>query len=161
MTEKEVFIQAWEREFQTNLKVLHALPENKLEVRPDSSQHTAKDLAWSIVAEEKEFIGGGVTGSINLTNIPKPPSTLKEIIATYERAHEENIQKVKAMTDAEFNKLVKGYSSPKFNGEIRRADVLWGGLIDAAHHRGQLSVYLGIAGAHVPQSTYAPMPMTH
>src|SRR5262249_18251959 len=96
MTEKEVFIQAWEREFQTNLKVLNALPENKLEIRPDASLSTARDLAWSIVAEEKEFIGGGVIGSINLTNVPKPPGTLKEIITTYERAHQDNVQKVKA-----------------------------------------------------------------
>lgn len=157
MTEKEIFLQEWEREFQTNLKMLNALPENKLDIRPDPNLHTAKELAWSFVTEEKEFIGSGVEGRIDVTTNSRAPSTLEEIIRNYERAHQDNVQKVKAMNDADFNKSVKGVSSPRLKGDVRRADILWGGLMDGVHQRGQLSIYLNFAGAHVPQAMYAPI----
>jgi uncharacterized damage-inducible protein DinB len=156
MTEKEIFLQAWEREFQTNLKILNALPSNKLDLKPSIHSQTARDLAWSIVEEEKELIGGGVMGHVDLENIPKAPSTLQEIITTYQRVHNENVQKVKALNETDFNKMVKGFNSPKFRGDVRRADILWGGLMDEIHNRGQLSVYVNIAGANAPQATYAP-----
>jgi uncharacterized damage-inducible protein DinB len=39
--------------------------------------------------------------------------------------------------------------------DMRTADVLWTGVMDTVHHRGQFSVYLRMAGGKVP-SIYGP-----
>jgi len=39
--------------------------------------------------------------------------------------------------------------------KVRRGDILWMALHDMIHHRGQLSVYIRIAGGKVP-SIYGP-----
>jgi uncharacterized damage-inducible protein DinB len=38
---------------------------------------------------------------------------------------------------------------------MRRLDVIWANLFDVIHHRGQLSVYVRMAGGKVP-SIYGP-----
>ncbi|HEV8538544.1 MAG TPA: DinB family protein [Bacteroidota bacterium] len=155
MTEKQVFLKTWEQEFQTNLEVLNAIPSNKLDVRPTTQSHSAKELAWAIVAEERELIGGGAIGYIDLKNTSKAPTSLQEIITSYKRVHNEVVEKVKELSDADFDKHIKGFSPPKRTGDVRRADVFWTGLIDSVHNRGQLSAHLNMIGATVPSSTYA------
>jgi uncharacterized damage-inducible protein DinB len=65
------------------------------------------------------------------------------------------IDKVKHTPEVELNKTMKFMTGPKQTGDMRKADILWTGLMDTIHHRGQLSVYLRIAGAKVP-SIYGP-----
>jgi uncharacterized damage-inducible protein DinB len=155
MTEKEMFLQAWEREFQTTLKVLKAYPASKLDLKPHERSRSAKELAWNFVTEEQALIGGAVKGQINFDNLPKPPATLPEIIRTYEGSHKDLVEKVKRLSDDEFNKLIKFYTGPKQLSDLRKADVFWTGIQDTIHHRGQFSVYLRMAGGKVP-SIYGP-----
>ena len=44
MSEKDMFITTWEREFQTTLKVLKAYPSDKLDLKPAEKSKSAKDL---------------------------------------------------------------------------------------------------------------------
>ncbi len=155
MTEKEMFLQAWEREFQTTLKLLKEYPANKLDLKPAEKSRSAKELAWTFVLEEQGLIGGTLKGQFDFQNLPKPPSSLPEIISTYERNHREMVEKVKGMSDNDFNKTVKFFTGPKQMGDVRKGDVLWTGVMDTVHHRGQFSVYLRLAGAKVP-SIYGP-----
>lgn len=46
MTEKETFLNTWEREFQTTLKVLKAYPPAKLDLKPHERSRSARELAW-------------------------------------------------------------------------------------------------------------------
>jgi uncharacterized damage-inducible protein DinB len=154
-TEKDQFIQAWEREFQTTLKLLKQYPAEKAGLKPSEKSRSAKDLAWTFVVEEQALIGGALKGEIDFKNIPQPPSSMPEIISTYERNHKEMIDKVKHTPEVELNKTMKFMTGPKQTGDMRKADILWTGLMDTIHHRGQLSVYLRIAGAKVP-SIYGP-----
>ena len=155
MSEKDMFITTWEREFQTTLKILKALPADKVDLKPSEKSKTAKDLAWTFVGEEGVIIDGVCKGKVDFTNIPPPPPTLQEIITKYETSHTTNVNKVKALTDAELNSPIPWMVAPKQMGQVRRADVLWMAVMDNVHHRGQFSVYLRIAGAKVP-SIYGP-----
>ncbi|MBI4548479.1 MAG: hypothetical protein HY707_10885 [Ignavibacteriae bacterium] len=155
MSEKEMFIQTWEREFQTTLKLLKEYPAHKLELKPAEKSRSAKDLAWTFVLEENALVGGAIKGNIDFQNMPKPPGTLQEIISKYEQSHQENVQKVKNLPDDEFNKTMKFFTGPKQMGDVRKGDVFWTGVMDTVHHRGQFSVYLRMAGAKVP-SIYGP-----
>jgi len=154
MTEKEMFVQTWEREFQTTLKVLKAYPANKLDMKPHERSRSAKELAWIFVAEEN-VLDGVCKGKIDFQNVPKPPATFEEIVRAYEKTHTDLVNKVKNIPDGDLNRTIEFFVAPKQMGQLRRGDVMWMTVMDAVHHRGQLSVYLRLAGAKVP-SIYGP-----
>lgn len=154
-SEREQFIQSWEREFQTTLKVLKSYPANKADLKPHGKCPTAKELAWKIVTEEPVLVNGSLTGNFDFMNMPKPPATMPDVISTYERSHSELVSKVKKMNDADFNKMIKFMVAPKTMGDMRSGDTLWMMMMDTIHHRGQFSVYLRMADGKVP-SIYGP-----
>ena len=154
-TEKDQFIDVWEREFKTTLKLLKQYPADKLSLKPAEKSRSAKDLAWTFVMEEQTLMGGALKGTFDFQNAPKPPATLAEIISAYENGHKDLVDKVKRLSDADLNQKVQFFTGPKQMTDMRKADVLWTGIMDTIHHRGQLSVYLRMAGAKVP-SIYGP-----
>ncbi len=154
MTEKEMYLQGWEREFQTTVKVLKAYPANKLDFKPHERSRSARELAWTFVGEEA-IVNEIVKGQIEFKEGPKPPATMKEILAVYESTHKEMVAKVKNLSEGDYNGMIKFPVGPKQMGDFRRADVLWIMLMDTIHHRGQFSVYLRMAGGKVP-SIYGP-----
>lgn len=155
MSEREQFIQAWEREFHTTVKVFKAYPAHKHDLQPHGKCPNAKDLAWRMVSEEKLFVNGAITGNFDFQGMQKPPATMQEVVSTYEQNHKINLDNVKKMSDADFNKMVKFFVAPKTMGDIRSGDTLWMMMMDTIHHRGQFSVYLRMADGKVP-SIYGP-----
>jgi uncharacterized damage-inducible protein DinB len=155
MTEKEMFINTWEREFQTTVKVLKSMPQEKADLKPAEKSKSAKDLAWVFVSEEAVLIDGVCKGEVNWGAMQKPPATLAEVIAALEKNHSGNVARIRNLSDADWNSQMPWMVAPKQMGTLRRADVLWVALMDSIHHRGQFSVYLRIAGAKVP-SIYGP-----
>ncbi len=155
MSEKEMFLQTWDREFQTTMKVLKAYPANKLDFKPHERSRSAGELAWVFVGEQA-VVDMAVKGQIDMSGeMPKHPATMQEIIAAFEKMYKENVGKVKNLSEADFNSLVKFPIGPKQMADLRKADVLWITVMDQVHHRGQLSVYVRMAGGKVP-SIYGP-----
>lgn len=154
-SEKDQFIQNWEREFQTTMKILNAYPENQLDFKPHERSRSARELAWVFNIEENTLIDGTIKGNVDFSNMPKPPSTLKEIVSTYEKNHHANVERVKNMSEQDYNSMIKFFTGPGKISDLRKADVLWTSIMDNVHHRGQLSVYLRMAGGKVP-SIYGP-----
>jgi len=154
MSEKEMFIQTWEREFQTTFKVLKAYPADKLDMKPHELSRSAKDLAWTFVSEEN-VVDGICKGQIDYQNMPKAPGRFDEIVATFEKKHKENVAKVKNLPEQDLNTSLLFPVAPKQMGQVRRGDLLWMMVMDMVHHRGQFSVYLRLVGAKVP-SIYGP-----
>src|SRR2546430_4489162 len=66
MSEKQAFLQAWDREAATTLKVLRAFPSEKTDMKPHPSCRSAKDLAWTFVFE-------GVAGAPSKQGVRKFP----------------------------------------------------------------------------------------
>ena len=155
MSEKEMFLNSWEREYQTTVKVLKAYPADKLDFKPHERARSAKELAWTIVAEEPILVNGGITGKFDFEHMPKPPATMNDVLSQYDRGHVDLVAKVKNLSDTAFNNTVKFMVAPKTMGDLRCADVCWMMVMDTVHHRGQFSVYLRMAGGRVP-SIYGP-----
>jgi uncharacterized damage-inducible protein DinB len=155
MTEKEMFLNSWEREFQTTLKILKQMPEDKANFKPAAEKtKSAKDLATVFIAE-MGVVDGVVKGKVDFGGqMPKFP-TYKDLLSAFESTHKAMVPKVKAMSEADWNSTVTAPVGPKKMGEVRRADMLWMMLMDSVHHRGQFSVYLRLVGAKVP-SIYGP-----
>ena len=154
-TEKDQFIQTWEREFQTTVKVLKSFPTNKLDLKPAEKSRSAKDLAWTFVAEEG-IADMAMKGKIDFSGpTPKTPNTMQEILGAYEGTHKKNVEKLKNLSETDYNSPIGFPSGPGKMMDMRKADELWTMLMDMVHHRGQMSVYIRLAGGKVP-SIYGP-----
>lgn len=154
-SEKDMFVDMWEREFQTTLKVLNAYPHERHDYKPHEKSSSAKQLAWTFVSEEKVMILGALAGKIDFGSGGSAPATMKEIIEEYKKSHSEAVAKVKAFPEAELNNTLKFPVGPKTMADFRKIDLLWSAVMDMIHHRGQLSVYIRLAGGKVP-SIYGP-----
>jgi uncharacterized damage-inducible protein DinB len=155
MNERTAFLSRWENEFKTTLKVLKAYPTAKSTLRPHAKCPTAHELAFRIAMEEPLFVNGALTGVFDFMNPPAMPPTLEAVIASYEQTHAGLVEKIRACTDADYEKKIKFFVAPKTMGDIRSADALWIMLNDSIHHRGQFSIYLRMADGKVP-SIYGP-----
>jgi len=155
LSEKDMFLTGLEREVHTTLKVLKSYPNEKLDWRPHEKSRSARDLAW-VFASEMGIIGMAIDGKIDFSQpFPKAPSSMKEIVAGLENNFKTISERVRKMSDADFNSSIKFPVGPGKMGEFRKADVMWFTTMDHVHHRGQFSVYLRMAGAKVP-SIYGP-----
>ena len=145
------YISVRNREMQTTLKVLQAYPEAKVNLRPAEKSRTAGELAMIFAVEERVLKSLLETGATNL-DFPRPhiSSTIAEIIAAFQQAVAANDAVLATLTPQQFDKPVNFYGM-----NISLGDALWFELFDHIHHRGQLSVYVRLAGAKLP-SIYGP-----
>jgi len=155
MTEKEMFMNTWQQEFGTTMKVLKQMPEDKAGFRPAADKaRSAKELA-TVFIQELGVVDGVVKGKIDFGGQMPSFATWGDLLKGFESKHKEMVSKVQAMSEADYNAKITAPVGPKQMGEVRRADMLWMMLHDSIHHRGQFSVYLRLAGAKVP-SIYGP-----
>jgi len=155
MSEKKAFLDAWDREGATTLKVLRAFPEGKTDLKPHETCRSANELAWTFVFEG---IGGaqGVQGELKWPPpLPPKPDTWGGMVTEVDRAFKNMAAEVRKTGEQQLNTTVKFPTGPGKMGDLRRLDFLWMMLNDMIHHRGQFSVYLRMAGGKVP-SIYGP-----
>lgn len=158
-TSKQQFLDAYEREHATTMKVLRAYPAGQMDLRPHPKLKTARELAWVFVQERG--LGTGVYHNAFKDGLPpgrKPPeapASWDAILSALEKAHKDLGDLVRSTPDEQLNENVKFFIGPKTLGDWTRMSFLWFLLHDEIHHRGQFSVYLRMAGGKVP-SIYGP-----
>ena len=150
MTNREFYIECWEQEHPTFVKVFQAVPPDKLDYRPHPRSRSAAELVWVQVLEKRCWFELLDTGKITWA-LPPPPPSLEEMIAAYRQAHSELAPRLKKLDDKRWNEestqfLLEG----RVVFETAMGHMFWTGLFDAIHHRGQLSVYLRPMGSKVP-----------
>src|SRR5262245_20743105 len=131
------------------VKVLKAVPQGGLQFRPEPKARTAADLAWLIAAEEAALVELLDTGVIDWKEHPAP-ATIDQIVAFYEKHAQEVDARMARLDDAAWQKPAKFLygGSPVWEDTV--GEVGWRHLLDAIHHRGQLSTYLRPMGSKVP-----------
>jgi uncharacterized damage-inducible protein DinB len=136
------------------VKVLKAVPQDGMHFRPEPKARTAADLAWLIASEEAGLVELLDTGVIDWKEQPAP-ATVEQIVAFYEKHAREVDERMAKLDDAGWNKPGKFMfgGSPVWEDTV--GELVWGHLLDAIHHRGQLSTYLRPMGSKVP-SIYGP-----
>jgi len=136
------------------VKVLKAVPQGRLDYRPDPKARTAQELAWVLAQEEAALLSLLDTGTVEWKD-EKPPGRMEEIVAAYERSAAAVNLRLEKLDEAGWEKkgrfLMAG--APPWEDSI--GQFLWGFLFDAIHHRGQLATYLRPMGSKVP-SIYGP-----
>jgi len=154
VTNREFCLSKRTAELPTFVRVLKALPQGRLEYRPDPKSRTAADLAWMLVESESALVRLLDTGTIEWKPA-SPPARVEQIVAAYESNAAAVNDRLARLDEAGWTKngrfLMEG--APAWEGTVQ--DFIWGFLFDSIHHRGQLSTYLRPMGGKVP-SIYGP-----
>ena len=154
MDEKELFLKFWEREAPATRKVISRIPQDNSDYKPEPKSRTAREIAWLIVMEEKVLAEGLEKGTVEWQDFPAP-EMVEEILATYDRNHEDLTRRLHALDhsvwEKEFRFVYGEYEISRGTGY----HFGWEFLFDTVHHRGQLSTYLRPMGSTVP-SIYGP-----
>jgi uncharacterized damage-inducible protein DinB len=153
MTTRELYLERRKRERKAFVNVLKAVPQGRLDYRPEPRARTAGELAWLIAFEESALVPLIETGRGEWKEVPGP-GTVAAMVSTYERnaaALEAAVQKI---DDATWEGKAKFFFGPDAM-EDTVENWVWAFLMDAVHHRGQLSTYLRPMGSKVP-SIYGP-----
>ena len=158
-TPKQQFLNSYDREHATTMRILRAYPKDKLELRPSPKIKTARELAWVFAIEcglgtkmwNDEFAKGVPSGG----SPPKAPENWNDLLSAIEKAYQDYRKLVDSASDADLSKTTHFFVAPKTMGEMTRLESAWFLLHDQIHHRGQFSVYLRMADGKVP-SIYGP-----
>jgi len=154
MSEKDAFLQRFEREYQTTHRVLKAYPPDRADLKPSPKSKNALDLAWMLVLNQMVLIPA-LENKLEPGSFPPSPKSWSDLIPALEAAHRQTMARLERSTDAEWNGTVQLPIAPQKVGDMRTGDALWFFLNDTIHHRGQLTVYLRMAGGKLP-SIYGP-----
>jgi uncharacterized damage-inducible protein DinB len=155
---KAQFLEAYEREHATTMKVLGAYPTNQLGLKPSEKSKTAHELAFVFALErglgEMVFNNAFASGPPPMS-MPQAPESWDAVLGAVEQSHHKFGDLIRATPDEKLFESVKFFTGPKTLSDVSRLDFLWFLLCDEIHHRGQFSVYLRMAGGKVP-SIYGP-----
>ena len=136
------------------VNVLKAMPQGRLDYRPDPKARTAADLAWVLAAEEAALVSLLDTGVVEWKD-EKAPATVQEIVAAFEKSAALVNERLDRLDEAGWAKKAKFLMGDAPAWEDSVENFVLGFLLDAIHHRGQLATYLRPMGGKVP-SIYGP-----
>ena len=157
-TPRQQFLDSFKRETATTLKVMREYPKDKLDLKPTPKSNSARDLVWLFAQEQglaEKALTTGFDWSTPPGQPPAAPQTYDELVKAVEDGFKRTVALVEKMPDSQAGDTVKFFTGPKTLGDIPKIEFLWFMLCDQIHHRGQLSVYLRMAGGRVP-SIYGP-----
>jgi uncharacterized damage-inducible protein DinB len=150
----DFLVADFERETQTTLSVLEAVPEGHLDYRPDSRSKTGLGLVRHIALEDAWFMDCIANGAFtpppddsDACGIMSPP----DAVARYKETVPAALDRVRAMSGEQLAStlsLLDMMTMPAVN-------FLAMALKHSVHHRGQLSTYLRPMGSTVP-GIYGP-----
>lgn len=154
MTDREFFVHLCSTEYPRFVGVLEAAPADQLAYRPHPRSRSASELIGHLIGHELDLQELVETGSIN-HRMQVPFNGVPDALDIYRRAHEALTPTLTALDDGAWNTPGRFLVQGNVIMEATRRDLAWMLLLDAVHHRGQLSTYLRPMGAKVP-SIYGP-----
>jgi uncharacterized damage-inducible protein DinB len=161
MTLTELFLEEINREGDRSKRALEQVPEGKADWKPHEtalslgylSQMVAMIPSWVAMAIEKEEFD--IAPPDGPKHIPPPMTTAAELTAGLSKALADARAALGRTTDAHLETKWKLLTGGKVALEQPRRIVIRDAINHAAHHRGQMTVYLRMLGAKVP-AIYGP-----
>ncbi len=160
----ELFIADMERERDKTRKALEAVPEGKEEWKPHDKAMPFGRLAalvsmmpsWvTMMIEKDEFDIAQPANAQQASQFSQQPKTRAELTKTVEEGFAGARKALQGTTDDHLMKPWRLKARGNVVSELPRHVMLRDSLMHLAHHRGQLTTYIRIAGGHVP-SIYGP-----
>jgi uncharacterized damage-inducible protein DinB len=154
-TERDRFLKLYERESATTRKLLAAYPADQADLKPHDRSNSARALASTFVIEQALILKALRHEQVLGAGWPKTAETWQGLIDDFDRTRQQILDLLASSDDRIFDGSVAFFVAPKQTGEMTIADFAHFMTYDQIHHRGQLSVYLRMAGGKVP-SIYGP-----
>lgn len=149
------YADRFERESATTLKVMRAYPADQGAFQPHPRSSNAHRLMATFAIEQGMTLGA-INGTLKMPpQFPPPPATLAECITAFEAAVRDVVATARRAPAASHARTVPFFGGPQQIANFPAGAVAEMMLGDQIHHRGQLSVYLRMAGGKVP-SIYGP-----
>src|SRR6478672_11295668 len=121
--ELEMFLTTWEREAESTLKLLRALPPTKYEFRPDPGGRSLGELAWHL-AEGDAYMSFGIeTGGFSMSAKPphiERPRAVEALAPGFERVHQEAVARIRKLKPEDLDRSIQF-----FGGSMPIRDILW------------------------------------
>jgi uncharacterized damage-inducible protein DinB len=153
VTNRELFVQIWEREQPKYLRVMEALPADRLDYRPHPKSRSAVEMVTLLAREQETLVGMIDRARVDWNETAA--EDFNQMIDLWKKSTDELRDRLKELDDAGWKRPVKFFLGGKEINEAPTDDLLWGFLLDMVHHRGQLSTYIRPMGGKVP-SIYGP-----
>jgi uncharacterized damage-inducible protein DinB len=148
-------LKTWERENETTLEVFAAVPEgwNELTVVPDKGWKLG-GLVWHICISERWFCAD-IMGARPIGENPVPsdllPATVADMSAAFQKSHASLLEILSSKDETWMDECINFY------GDLwPRLELLHLLFRHEAHHRGQLSMLMMVAGGLPPTIYGAP-----
>jgi uncharacterized damage-inducible protein DinB len=153
MTPREFYLERRRAELPAFLKVLMALPADRLNYKPHDRSPSAEQIVWTLTSELRACLDVVTHNKAEWKGDPPPP--WDEMLRLFEQWSNELTDFVANMNEASWDRTAQFYYNGKVVSEQPVGQFLWFILFDAIHHRGQLSAYIRPMGGTVP-SIYGP-----
>jgi uncharacterized damage-inducible protein DinB len=129
------------------LAVLDRFPGDKMEFRPIGGIRTVSEQCCHIAAVERYIRRGLTEGDWELAAKQKGELPSKDAIRdTLLREHNETANVLRVLPDS----LLEGFHQTKF-GRLTGESIIYVGIDEEIHHRGNLYIYLRLLGIEPPQ----------
>lgn len=153
---KQQFIDVWTRENATTRRVLAAFADGLGEFTPHERCKTAREVAYIFVRSQTRT-AAALNNQWQWPPPPFPPvpESYANVLAAFDQTTEAVKSALSNAPESRMAETITFLTGPKQFGQIPVSQLVWFMLLDAVHHRGQLTVYLRAAGAKVP-SIYGP-----
>ena len=158
MTDREFFVKTLEDEIPRFERVFKALPEDKLSYKHpgDTKGKSGGELMNMLATEASTFMPILETGVVHMDTVPwaeqrSVADATNLLVSSFKTAHERAI----ATSEEDWASPAQMMMGGKSAWDSTRGGLAWAFLLDAIHHRGQLSTYIRPMGGMVP-SIYGP-----
>lgn len=145
------FITLWQAEAEKTDKILSKLTDDSLNKQLVPGLRTLGQLAWHILETPREMLehtGLHVTGPEYRS---LPPTTIRQLIDE----HHSVVASVAHEIQTHWNNKSLHQTDQMYGETWTRSQTLWALIAHMIHHRGQMTVFMRIAGLQVP-GIYGP-----
>ena len=150
----DFLIADFESEIQTTLRVIDAVPSDRLDYQPDSKSKTGLGLVRHLTLEDEWLLNSIANGEF----APPPDDSdacgimkSADAVARYKTKVPAALDRVRAMSGEQLSNVIDLFGMVQAPG----VNFLAMTIKHSVHHRGQLSAYLRAMGGNVP-GIYGP-----
>ena len=148
---KDDLIKIIKKEAATTIRVMNAFPADELSFMPHERSRNAGQLMATFLFEmyliESYVFGEKIDRSIFQTY---SPADIQTLISDFDKESSRVVSMIENMPESEMSKSVEFAKKKGTAG-----DFMLMMIFDQIHHRGQLTIYIRLAGGKVP-SVYGP-----
>ncbi|MGE0553170.1 MAG: DinB family protein [Gemmatimonadales bacterium] len=136
------------------VRVVAAVPEDGLDYRPDPKSRTAREMIGHLLGHTLDLVELVDEGAIHHRN-QLPVESVAQAAREFDASFGLLADKLGGVDQAKWDKAATFFVGEHEVAKGSHEQLAWMMLLDAVHHRGQLSAYLRPMGGKVP-SIYGP-----